>query len=378
MKSFLVIIFFIFFIFNPGFSQLKLTVKFNKNLDPAKIKIFYSDGSVKKFINPKFLNNTAVINEIIKSRYARLIIMYPDKFGHLPGLCFLVNKEISFLQFNEVADSFPDKLSNYKSKNLIDVKNASIYKHINSYTKKELTNFNKISAQNNLQTDSISKIVNKSYVSLALKQIEFIKSHGKEYFYFEKFINEIVPALKADYLFELYEIFNNSFPLSFKESYEGKAVKTLLEGNLYVKVGMQCPQFKTFDYSGKEISSENLKDKYYILSFWATWCSPCLKEIPQLKKIRDSYNENQLSIISITRDTDSIKFIKGINNYKMNWNHIFNSPVMENLFGEKPIPSLYLINKNGKIIFSTWENEIKVLDEILKNELVDQTILSPR
>lgn len=57
--------------------------------------------------------------------------------------------------------------------------------------------------------------------------------------------------------------------------------------------------------------------------------------------------------------------------YKMNWTHIFNSYSMKYLFGEKPIPSVYLIDKNGIIIFSSWEKNLSELDALLKSELVN-------
>ncbi len=360
----------LYFITINLFSQLNFTIRLNKGLDPNKIKIFYSDGSVKKFINLDFINNAALTSEAIQSRYARIIIMYPDKLGNLPGKCFLVSKKKSFIKFNEVADTIFDKLSNYESRNIIDVTKNNIYTKLNKFTEKELRYFNIISKiNNNNKTDSTTKLVNETYEKLALKQLQFIKLNGKEYFFFEKFIQDIVPTLKSKNLLELYEVFNTIFPTSFKESYEGKSAKAFLEGNLNVKIGMKCPQFKTIDYLGNELNSEKLKGKYYLLSFWATWCGPCLKEIPQLKNIRTLYSEDKLSIISISRDTDSSKFITGINKYNMNWINVFHDPIMENLFGEKPIPSLYLVDRNGKLIFSSWEKNIEELDTILRDEL---------
>ena len=369
MKYFIIIFFVFSSICNQAFSQLNLTIKLNKNLDPLKIQLFYLDGEVNKFLNPKFVNNTAVINEAIKSKYARLIVNYTDKLGR-SGLCFLVTKGISTLEFNEVVDDNINPLNNYKAQNIFNVNKTSIYDAINKYTKNELNKFNNVNAEiEHASTDSLLKLRVELYEMLAFKQVEFIKLHPTNYFYFEKFINEIIPPLKARYLAELYEIFNASFPSSFKESYEGKATKTLLEGNLFVKIGMQSPKFTATDYLGNEISSEKLKDKYYLLSFWATWCSPCIKEIPQLKNIRNTYDENKLSMISITSDIDSTKFINGIFNYKMDWLHIFNSSKMKYLFGQKPIPSLYLIDNNGKIIFSSWEKALPELEVILKKEL---------
>jgi len=281
-----------------------------------------------------------------------------------------VTKGISTLEFKEVAGSNINPIRNYKAKNAFNVNKASIYAAINKYTKNELNKFNSINAAIEHSTsDSLLELRREVYEKLAFKQIEYIKLHATNYFYFEKFINEIVPSLKAKYLAEMYETFNTTFPTNYKETYEGKSVKTLLEGNLYVKIGMNSTQFKTMDYLGNEITTEKLKGKYFLLSFWATWCSPCIKEIPQLKNIRGTYDENKLSIISVTHDTDSSKFIDGISKYEMNWIHVFNSPRMKYLFGQKPIPSVYLIDNSGKIVFSSWEKPLNELDVILKREL---------
>lgn len=226
MKHYIIIFFVFFSLCNQAFGQLNLILKLTKSLDTSKIKLFYIYGEVNKFLHPEFVNHTAVINEVIKSRYARLIVNYPDKLGRLPGLCLLVTKGISTLQFSEITDDEINPLANYKAKNVINVNNTSIYNAINKYTKSELKEYDKIIAENkSASTVSLYKLLNQTYETLAFKQFEFIKLHSTNYFYFEKFINEIVPPLKAKYLAELHEIFNTSFPASFKKSYEGKAVK---------------------------------------------------------------------------------------------------------------------------------------------------------
>lgn len=339
-------------------------------LDPSKVMIYFSDGAKVKFFKPIVLNNKINIKEPLQSRYARLAIFYPNKFGNIQGQLFLVNNKKAILEINEVPSTVVDKVSNFKAENLIDVRKTKIYNELNNYAAQELKKFNSISLlYNKKQSSENVKLLNNSNEILYLKESEYIKLHSDNYFYFEKFTQEIVPALMDNYLLKIYEFFNTVFPAEFKESYEGKSVKTRLEGNLKIKVGMQCPLFKTTDYAGNELSTDSLNGKYYLISFWATWCGPCLEEIPQLKSIRKSYNKDQLAIISISRDTDSTMFIKGIDDYKMNWTHVFNNPVMENLFGKKPIPSVYLIDQNGKIIFSSWEKNLIELDNILKNEL---------
>lgn len=351
------------------FGQLNLKISLDEKWDSSKIMIFYSDGANKKFFNPKFIRKEVYIVETIQSRFARLGIFYPNKFGLLQGTSFFIDRKPSYIRLNAVDDSVVDKMSNYET-NLENVKTAKVLNGLRVFTKQELQAYNKVyEIYNKLPNKDNTFKLNKADEILKLKELAFIKKNGSEYFYFEKFIQEIVPALMKDHLLELYECLNTNFPKKFTSSYEGQSAKTLLEGNLTVKIGQQCPIFKTTDYLGNEISTEKLKGKYYLLSFWATWCSPCLKEIPQLKDIRNHYGSNELEMISISRDMDSSKFSKGINDLKMNWTHVFNRPIMENLFGEKPIPSLYLIDKNGKIIFSSWEKNIDELEAILSTEL---------
>jgi len=365
LKSILLVLFICFCCGWKSFGQMNLTLTLNRNLDTGKIKVFLIDGAVKKFLSLKFIERAALVKENIKSKYARLIFMYPSKVGDILGTCFLVNNEKSSVYFDRVEENTIDMLSNYSSQNIIDVKDAQVFNKINKYSYRELKDFNRINEEKINRKDSFLKLLETSYEKLASKQIDFIKKNGNQYLYFEKFINEIVPSLKSKHLQKLYEVFNTSFPKNFTESYEGQCAKSLLEGNLFIKVGMQSPQFKTFDYLSNEVSSEKFKGRYFLLSFWATWCGPCLKEIPQLQDIRNRYSSEKLEIISISRDTDSIRFVKGIQNYKMNWIHVFNKPAMENLFGEKPIPSLYLMDKDGKIVFSSWELPLNELDKIL-------------
>ena len=94
-----------------SYSQLNLTVILNKNLDTAKITFLYIDGGVIKYIKPLFIENVTVITESIQSKYARLIVNYPDALGRMPGRCFLVSRKKSSLRFNEVADTVSNKIA---------------------------------------------------------------------------------------------------------------------------------------------------------------------------------------------------------------------------------------------------------------------------
>ena len=222
---------------------------------------------------------------------------------------------------------------------------------------------------NLLKSDTNVKSYNNSSRTLALKAMEFIKVRGNNYFYFWYFRLNIVNELLRTNQLELYEVFNAAFPAKFKESFEGKQLKRLIEGNLFIKSGETAPLFVANDYKGNVISLSKLKGKYVLISFWATWCGPCLAEIPMLQKIRRDYKVEDLELISVSCDRDSTAFIKKIAELNMKWTNIFGNADLSNKFGNKPIPSLYLIDPNGIIKFSSWQDEEKKLHEILKENI---------
>jgi thiol-disulfide isomerase/thioredoxin len=92
--------------------------------------------------------------------------------------------------------------------------------------------------------------------------------------------------------------------------------------------------------------------KYILLTFWAPWCVPCIKEIPALKEIHEKYSAQDLEIISVSYDTDYKNYLKVIKKQEMGWTNIFNDVDLITAYGgSQPIPRTYLIDKSGKIIY---------------------------
>ncbi|MEJ7625421.1 MAG: TlpA disulfide reductase family protein [Ferruginibacter sp.] len=178
----------------------------------------------------------------------------------------------------------------------------------------------------------------------------------------------VASILKKTHQLELYETSNN-FPSKFRESEEGQSFKQKLAGALFVKKGNLSPQFSATDYLGIPTSLDKLTGKFVLINFWATWCAPCIAEMPILRKIREDFPTEKLEIISVSYDTDSTKFINGIKTLQMNWKNIYSNNNLRILFGDTPIPAIYLIGPDGVIRFSSWEDEIKMLHKILQTQI---------
>src|SRR6266852_3117680 len=66
-----------------------------------------------------------------------------------------------------------------------------------------------------------------------------------------------------------------------------------------VKTGTAAPQFKLKDLAGEEFRSSQLKGSIVVLDLWATWCEPCIEEIPMFNRLYEKYAGRKLKIIGI-------------------------------------------------------------------------------
>jgi thiol-disulfide isomerase/thioredoxin len=146
--------------------------------------------------------------------------------------------------------------------------------------------------------------------------------------------------------------------------------------------GNPAPDFTRKDFFGKTISLSDFKNKHFVLlDFWASWCAPCIREIPKIKNLYNTYSEKGLTIISISIDKDTTKWMNAIDKYKLGqWPQILGMPNENNdgftnddiasVYHADAIPHFIFINKQGKII-AIWEylgeEQLIEMDKMLKN-----------
>lgn len=79
----------------------------------------------------------------------------------------------------------------------------------------------------------------------------------------------------------------------------------------------KCPAFKFKDINGKDIALEDFKGKYVYIDCWATWCGPCKRELPYLKKLEEKYKDRNIAFVSISSDKDVEAWKKMVNMDKL-------------------------------------------------------------
>jgi thiol-disulfide isomerase/thioredoxin len=129
--------------------------------------------------------------------------------------------------------------------------------------------------------------------------------------------------------------------------------------------------FSSFCTNGKFISLKNLKGKYILLDFWASWCAPCLQSIPIMKEIYKNHRKEKLVIIGVNIDSDFNLLKNAELKYQIDWLDIFDkNSKIANLYTVDKIPTFFLIDQSGAIIFrGEGLGDKEILRSILNEKL---------
>jgi peroxiredoxin len=143
--------------------------------------------------------------------------------------------------------------------------------------------------------------------------------------------------------------------------------------------GKQITELEGETLTGEKIDWKKYADKIVLLEFWATWCSPCIKEFPNLKKAYEKYHPQGFEIISISIDEDLQKLKEGLEKYQFPWTVIADQKLADagkvwlyDRFGIHGVPRGILIDRSGKIVTiethgDQLEKELEKLISTTKN-----------
>ncbi|GAB5563069.1 MAG: hypothetical protein Wins2KO_01320 [Winogradskyella sp.] len=271
-----------------------------------------------KSIDPEF---RILEEKAIEYEHLSNLIRYPDYHKY-----FTKKEEFS------VSNDFNNRISG------IDLSNEEDYKNIENYKVLVLNSYS-----NDIRKSDSPKDV------------------------FDKISIEVSQTVKDDIAENLaYDVnLNNEHHEAFYKGIMAMSTDSLLKVNLTTKyeklqnlaLGMPSPKF--FDYEnhkGGTTSLDDLKGKYVYVDVWATWCGPCIREIPSLKEVEKEFHDKNIEFVSMSIDrmTDHDKWVAMVNDKELGGTQIMADKDWKSDFVQgyaiEGIPRFILIDPNGNIV----------------------------
>ena len=117
-------------------------------------------------------------------------------------------------------------------------------------------------------------------------------------------------------------------------------------------VGRPSPMFKGVDVNGKEMTLRDFRGKYVYIDMWATWCGPCQKELPFLKKLEEKYKGRNIVFVGLSIDQDKAKWTDRVKSDALSGTQLYigKGTKFQSDYRISGIPRFILLDPNGRIV----------------------------
>jgi peroxiredoxin len=114
----------------------------------------------------------------------------------------------------------------------------------------------------------------------------------------------------------------------------------------------EAPDFTLMSLDGRPVRLRGLRGKLVLLNFWATWCAPCLHEMPSMERLYQTFKQTEFVLLAVSMDRQGAEVAQPFaNNLKLTF-PILLDPASEvaRQFGVRGLPATYLIDADGLLI----------------------------
>jgi len=255
-----------------------------------------------------------------------------SKYSSYEGLRRFVTGNKDF----KVSENYPNSFAEINLSNEKLLISPDYLRFIQSYLrKKSIDKINK----NDISTDYTLEYLNTVQKEVKNKKIkeELVYNIGK---------------WDLDYTKNLDSVYNIIAAILTNKKYLNE-VTEIYQKLKKIEKGAISPTFELKDINGKTVALNELKGKLVYIDIWATWCLPCIKEIPNLKKMEEYFKGKDIQFVSICKSDTKEHWQKMVEEKELSGIQLFAPEEDISFFKDysvQGIPRFILIDKDGKII----------------------------
>ena len=141
------------------------------------------------------------------------------------------------------------------------------------------------------------------------------------------------------------------------------------------KRSIVAPAFMLKNLTGDSVRLEQFRGDYILLNFWATWCPPCVKEMPSMELLQQKFKEKGIHVVAISLDKEPKEEVAAfVAKLKLTFPILLDPDgIVSDPYGANALPSTFILNPDGRVIAAAkgerdWYSEeaISYFDELLK------------
>jgi thiol-disulfide isomerase/thioredoxin len=304
-----------------------------------------SDEELYKLDEPEFLKKVNEIKKSISILYKKTKFsdsyfqeMEAKNIHYLEQKHLWVYKNLYFLYGRAAGFKVSEKFPNID--NTINLDDNSTFLFSNEYKELVIQQFH-----DNIKYDDAN-----SFFVAQIQKIKSLKSQSIK----NRIIKINAPNINTEY--SNYEQIYNGYISNTNDPKLKESLSTIYNNIKAVEPGKPSPKFDYENQKGGKTSLESLKGKYVYIDVWATWCGPCLQEVPALQKVEEQYHGKNIEFVSISVDNikDREKWSNLVDTKHLGGIQLLADKDLRSDFilkyGILAIPRFILIDPNGNIV----------------------------
>ncbi len=213
-----------------------------------------------------------------------------------------------------------------------------------------------------LTADSLSKVLQKPYETMIAQYSDKVAQKIRENTGSFASIMAIQQLRPENYM-DVYKALDQGLQQKYPNSDEIKSFHAMVQQTQMMvaraeatKVGNEAPELILPTPDNKELALSSLRGKVVLIDFWASWCGPCRKEMPNVKLVYQKYKDKGFEIYGVSLDKDRNAWLEAIEKDGLKWPQVSDLKFWQSeaaqTYAVQSIPHTVLIGKDGKILAS--------------------------